>query len=261
MLDTIKKLYKARYFWLYLAKSDIRFKYRRSKLGYLWAMVQPLGITLIMAIVFSTAFHQPLGDYALYILSGLVGWNLLNAGIISGGQSLISATQYIRQYNHPKIIYALKSSVVFIYNFFMELLGLIVWILFTRPSNLVIGALTLPITLALLFIVTWEIVVIVSYINAKYYDYPQLMMLIMQAIYYISPVFFKEELFRSNDFMYIVYQYNPVTHILNLIREPFLNGRLPSGFTYCYILVMIVILFGLAYMTNKKNEKKIIFYL
>lgn len=82
MLSAIEKIYKTRYFWFYLAKSDIRFKYRRSKLGYLWAVIQPLGITVIMAVVFSIAFKQPLGDYAVYILSGLIGWNLLMASVV-----------------------------------------------------------------------------------------------------------------------------------------------------------------------------------
>jgi lipopolysaccharide transport system permease protein len=257
----IKKIYYARYFWLYLAKSDIRFKYRRSKLGSIWAMIQPLGITLIMATVFSIAFDQPLGDYAVYILSGLIGWNLLNASIISGGQCLISASQYIRQFNHPKIIYALKSSLVFIFNFFMEFLGFFIWILITKPANLLYGLISFPLTLLLLFAIAWEIIIIVSYINAKYYDYPQLMALIMQAIYYISPVFFKEELFRSNEIMYMVYRYNPITHMLNLVREPFLYGKFPEGFTYLYLLIWILVLGVFAYCSYKKNEKTIIFYL
>lgn len=261
MLSAIEKIYKTRYFWFYLAKSDIRFKYRRSKLGYLWAVIQPLGITVIMAIVFSIAFKQPLGDYAVYILSGLIGWNLLMASVVSGGQSLISAAQYIRQYNHPKIIYSLKTAIVYLYNFLMELIGLVIWIALTDAKNLVISALTFPVTIILLFAVVWELVTIVSYINAKYYDYPQLMTLVMQAVYYVSPVFFKEELFEANNLIYMIYQYNPVTQILNLIREPFLYGRIPDVFTYAYVIVMIIVLFGIAYFVNKKNSGTIIFYL
>lgn len=257
----IKRIYKSRYFWFYLAKSDIRFKYRRSKLGGVWAIIQPLGLTIIMAVVFSTVFKEPLGDYAVYILSGLIGWNLINAAIISGGQCFIGTTQYIRQYNHPKIIYSLKSSLVFMYTFLMELIGLGLWVLLFKPYNILIGIISLPITLLLLFLIVWEVTTIAAYINSQYYDYPQMVGLILQALYYISPVFFKEDMFMANKVLSYIYIYNPVTHILNLIRKPFLEGKMPSLFDYEYVLIMIILLFFCTKIINKKYEKKIIFYL
>ena len=261
IISYLKDIYKSRYFWFYLAKSDIRFKYRRSKLGGLWAIVQPLGLTIILAVVFSTVFKEPLGNYAVYILSGLIGWNLLNSSIINGGQCFISATQYIRQYNHPKIIYSLKSSFVYIYTFLMELIGLGIWCLFLEPYNILIGLLTLPLTLLLLFLINWALTTIAAYINAQYYDYPQMVGLIMQAVYYVSPVFLKEEIFMSNEALKYVYIYNPITHILNLIRKPFIKGEFPDLMDYGYVLIVIVFLFIITYYINKKYEKKIIFYL
>lgn len=203
--SSFRNIYKSRYFWFYLAQSDVRFKYRRSKLGGLWAIIQPLGLTIIMAVVFSAVFKEPLGNYAVYILSGLIGWNLLNGAMISGGQCFIGTTQYIRQYNHPKVIYSLKSALVFSYTFLMELIGLALWMLFLEPTNILVGILSLPITLLVLFLITWELTTIAAYVNAKFYDYPQMVGLIMQAVYYISPVFFKEEMFRSSKILEYVY--------------------------------------------------------
>jgi len=85
--------------------------------------------------------------------------------------------------------------------------------------------------------------------------------LIMQAVYYVSPVFLKEEIFMSNEALKYVYIYNPITHILNLIRKPFIKGQFPDLMDYGYVLIVIVFLFICTHYINKKYEKKIIFYL
>lgn len=261
MREYVNAVYNSRYFWYYLAKKDIKFKFRRSKLGGLWMMVQPLAITMILAFVFSTIFNQPMGEYAEYVLSGIVVWNLITSAFNGGGSCLISSVAYIRQFNHPKTIYSLKAAIVFTYTFVIELLGLFIWLLITNPKNLLLGLCVYPVTLIICFIITWEITTIAAYINAKYYDYPQLIGLILQAVYFISPIFLKTEVFVNKAGLDMIYKLNPITHLLNLIREPFLYGRWPSAFDFGYMVLTICWVGLIAFFINKKNEKTVIYYL
>lgn len=261
MREYWKKIYKTRYFWSHLARCELKARFRRSKLGLLWTVLQPLFLTMIMALVFSTIFKQPLGEYAVYILSGIVVWNLISASIVTGGNSILSAEQYIRQFNHPVTIYCLRSAVLNIITFLIEMIALSIWVMCTKPSNLLIGIATLPLTLILYFVLSWTCSTIAGFYNCKYRDYPQVMALCMQALWYMSPVMFQKHVFESNSKLYILYELNPVTHVLNLVRNPMLYGKIPSAIDYGYVLILIM-LFGLwAYYANKKNEKKIIFYL
>lgn len=259
--EYILKVYKTRYFWWHLSKSDLKSRFRRSKLGLLWQVMQPLCLTIILSFVFSTVFHQPLGNYAIYVLSGIVVWNLLQACIIGGGNCYIYSEQYIRQYNHPVTIYSLRYAVLNIITFLMELIALVIWVLFVSPENIILGIMTLPLTLLIYFPMVWGLVTISGYMSVKYRDYPQIMILVMQMIYYISPVFFKQEMFTSSEALTNLLQYNPVTHILNLIRCPFVYMEMPSLLDYVFVILTDVIIVFWAIITNKNNRTKVIFYL
>ena len=261
MKEYLMKVFETRYFWSHLARCELKARFRRSKLGLLWTVLQPLILTMIMALVFATIFNQPLGEYAIYILSGIVVWNMINGSIVAGGFSILSAEQYIRQFNHPVSIYSLRSSILNLVTFAIEMIALAVWILFTAPANLFLGFITLPLTVLLFFCLSWPVTTIAGFMNCKYRDYPQIMALVMQAIWYVSPVMFQKQIFSNNEYLKILYQMNPITHILNLIRAPFIYGQIPSASDYFFVIGIIFIFLILAISINKKNEKKIIFYL
>lgn len=261
MKNYIDKIYSTRYFWLHLAKAELKYKFRRSKLGILWTFVNPLLLTLLMTIVFGTVFGMSYTDYAPYILSGLIVWELLTVSVIGGGNSFLTAEPYIRQCSHPIVIYPLKSALVNTGSFFIAINALIIWMLFVAPQNIILGIMTLPLTIVLYFLLSWGIVCTASFINTKFRDYPQVMALVMQVLWYVSPVFFRREMFTSNEYLKILFNLNPVTHILSLVREPFLYGKLPSAMNYLYTMIIIIIVWSVAIINIRRQEREIIFYL
>ncbi len=261
MKKYIVKLYKSRYFWSYLAKSELRNKFRRSKLGILWTFVNPLVLTGIMSVVFSTVFNSPIMEYAPYILSGILFWEILSGAFVSGSFVFMSNDGFIRQYNHPITIYTLKSAMVYVISFLIALISLVCWIVVINPHNIVLGILTLPFTLIIYFALAWAGATIAAFTNAKYRDYPQLMALMMQTIWYLSPVFFQQEMFEKNNFLFMWFKINPITHLLFLIREPFLYGNVPSIENYLISIGFVIIVAVFAIRINMKNKDSVIFYL
>lgn len=261
MKEYWKNIYKTRYFWSHLAMNDLKARFRRSKLGMLWTVLQPLFLTLILSFVFSTVFKQPLGSYSMYVLSGLVVWDLMQTSVVGGGSSLFASEQYIRQFNHRISIYTLRYAILNMTTFLLELIALVIWVCFFKPENLLIAIMTVPLTVLLYFPLIWGIVTIAGYSGAKYRDYPQIMVLVMQMIYYFSPVFFKQEMFLSSSVLKMIFNLNPITHILNLVRYPFVYMKMPATFDYLYVVLTDVVVVLWAIWVNKKNEKKVIFYL
>ncbi|GGG63322.1 ABC transporter permease [Paenibacillus radicis (ex Gao et al. 2016)] len=261
MNENLIKVYRTRYFWLHLARAELKNKFRRSKLGILWTFMNPLLLTLLMSTVFGTVFNMSFTDYAPYVLSGLIVWELISSSFIGGGYSILTGEQYIRQFNHPIIIYTLRSALVFTTTFAIAMTSLIIWMLFMNPENVVVGLVTLPLTTVLYFFLSWAITTIAGFTNAKYRDYPQVMALVIQAVWYVSPVFFKKEMFTSNPALELFFSLNPITHILALVREPLLNGSMPTLNNYLFTVVTIVILAFVAAWINKNNQNKVIFYL
>ena len=88
-----------------LISRDLKLKYRRSVLGYLWSILNPLFIMVIMAIVFSHMFHQKsIPNYPVYLMSGQVLFNFMNIsthqalGAITGNAALLKKT-YLPKYH------------------------------------------------------------------------------------------------------------------------------------------------------------------
>ncbi|MGY5346040.1 ABC transporter permease [Paenibacillus glucanolyticus] len=173
----------------------------------------------------------------------------------------MSGEQYIRQFNHPVIIYTLKSALVSTITFVIAMASLGLWVAVTSPENLILGLVTLPLTILLYFFLSWTVTTIAGFLNAKYRDYPQVTALVIQAVWYVSPVFFKKEMFSSSPALENAFYFNPITHVLNLIRNPFLYGKMPSMSDYVFTIITIMIFGFLAMILNQKNKDKVIFYL
>jgi lipopolysaccharide transport system permease protein len=257
----IKYLFKTRYFWGYLAKNDIIARNRRSKLGMLWLMVQPLLMTAILAVVFGTVFHKSIIVFAPYVYIGTTIWEVLTQSAVGGGGAFQAAAPYIKQYNHRKTIFTLRFSVVTIVSFLIAEIGIFLWVAIAAPRNLLIGLATFPLTTVLLFLLAWAITTIAAYINVKFRDYQRVMQIVMQALWYFSPVFMEEDIFSGSPWQRIVYNCNPITHILLLQRKPMLQGIMPSGTDYLYVIGSISVLGLIAWVIDRRYEKSVIYYL
>jgi lipopolysaccharide transport system permease protein len=76
-MNYLQKIWSARYFWLHLARAELKYKFRRSKLGLLWTMINPLILSLIMAFIFSNLLKVSIRDFIPYVFSGLLVWEFL----------------------------------------------------------------------------------------------------------------------------------------------------------------------------------------
>ncbi len=261
MKNYLQKVYESRYFWIHLAKIELKNKFRRSKLGIMWTFLSPFLLTLIMSIVFSTVFHQNMATYTPYILTGILFWDVLTSGLIGGSYVIVGNDAFLRQFNHPASIYTLKSAIVYTISFVIATISLCIWVLFTTPENLVIGLISLPLTILIFFALAWGGTTISSFTCTKYRDYPQMIPLILQTVWYISPVFFQENMFLQNDILYMWFCINPITHILYLLRKPFLEGIFPSLENYLVSIAFVGIIDLIAVCINMKNSRNIIFYI
>lgn len=261
MNNNLRGIYDSRYFWMHLVRIDLKNKFRRSKLGILWTFISPLCLTCIMSVVFAVAFHSNIAEYAPYILSGLLFWDVMNNSVQAGAGSIVANAPYIQQFNHPITIYTLKSALVNVISFMIAMIALAIWMMFVNPVNVLIGILSLPLTLIVYFGLSWALTTTTSYIYTKYRDYPQMAVLIMQTIWYLSPVFFQEEMFASVNVLYTWYRVNPITHFLFLIRKPFLEGCFAAGISYAYCIGFVLALGALAVYVDKKSRDNVIFYI
>ncbi len=258
--EYLQRIYRARNFWTHLVLSDLRTKYRRSFLGITWAVVHPLLLTLLLGFVMSRVFHSPLADYAPYIFSGLILWEFIITAAVTGCHAFINAESYIRQFVHPMAIYSLRTTLAGLINLGFAFIGLLVWIVMWRPENINATWLTLPFAFLTFFLVGWPLATIAAFTAVRFRDFSQMTVLILQAIWYVSPVFFLPRVFEGAKIRYVL-DYNPIYHLLCLFRAPLLQGELPTLMNYVFSLATALFLGAIAAMLIKFSEKRVIFYL
>ena len=259
MRNYFKGIWDSRYFWLHLAKAELKYKFRRSRLGLLWTMINPLILMLMITIIFGSLFDIPMGDFAPYVFSGITVWQFLQGTAVNGCNSLLVSEAYIKQFPHPMSIYPLKTTLVEVNTFVIAIQGLYLWMLFSNPANLWLGILTLPITVVCLALLGWPLAVLTSSINLKYRDFAQILVIALQLIWYMSPVFFRVDMFKTRELIALL-EYNPVTHILNLVRAPLLYGTLPSLVDFAYVFGTIILLSVLAIWRMSRVERTLVYY-
>src|SRR5262245_37380911 len=109
MLTYLAAIWQARYFWLALARMDLRARYRGSVLGIAWSLLHPLAMTCILCMAFGSLFNLDLRFYAPFLMVGLTTWAYLVNSTIIGSHCFIFAETYIRQRPLPLAIYPLRT--------------------------------------------------------------------------------------------------------------------------------------------------------
>lgn len=253
-------VWKVRHFWWHLSMSDLRARFRRSYFGILWAIVQPLGLTILVSIVFSRMFDQPIAEYAPYILSGIIIWEYITGTTVTGSLAFVQADAYIKQTRHPLAIYTLRNVVTGLIIMAVASLALIAWIVLLFPENIGWSWLAAPTIFPLVAMIAWPLATIMAYIGVRFRDLPNALGLILQAAWFVSPVYFMDTMFRNGG-LDVLLDYNPIYHLLQIVRAPMLHGEWPTATNYAWCLGTAAVLALVAAAIGKRSERNVIFYL
>ena len=91
-----------------LVVRDLKVKYRRSVLGYLWSLLNPLLMMIVMTVVFSTLFKSDIDNFALYLICGQTLWNFFNESTTMAMTSVINNSSLIKKVYIPKYIFPIS---------------------------------------------------------------------------------------------------------------------------------------------------------
>lgn len=217
-------------------------------------------MTLLLAVVLSKMFNSNIFTYAPYILSGIVVWECVTACVTGGALSFVQADAYIKQSKHPLAIYTLRTVLTSVIVLFMACFALWGWSAVVLPQNFGwhwIAALSIFPVLALIL---WPLSTLLAYIGARFRDVPHATGLVMQAFWFMSPVYFEVKMFRQGGMDALV-DWNPIYHLLQLLRAPLLDGKWPTLHNYLFCFGAAVVIGVLAWLVGRKAEPKVIFYL
>ena len=245
-----------------LVRNDLRNRYRRSVIGIGWSLLQPIAMTIVLCVVFSQVYKADMHVFAPHLLSGLTFWGFISAAVMQGCGCFFQGESYIRQHPAPLAIYPLRATLGAGFHFLLGLGILVVFAWYTKGfGNLPLLPTLLP-TLALLFVIGWSVAVCMGVANVMFQDSQHLIDVVMQVLFYMTPiVWMPEQLIKNPRLAWWLVDLNPFTQLLELLRQPLLQGQLPSPWAVGISALTGLLAVGAASLALRRFEKRMIFYL
>jgi ABC-type polysaccharide/polyol phosphate export permease len=260
MGDYLQSIWRCRYFWMSLVRMDLRQRYRRSVLGMGWSLLHPIAMTIILCTMFSQLFKVDAREYGPFLMAGLVCWQFVLGVTIQGCQSLLQGEAYIRQYPAPMAIYPLRTTLGMAVHFLIALAVVLLGAWYLHGLSNPLALVSLVPTLVLLFIFGWSLAVLAGFANVYFQDTQHLVDVAFQLLFYATPIMYSEKMLGDRHLGWLV-SCNPVVPFLRLLREPILEGQVPSVATYAVAITFVIGAAGCATLTLARLQRQLIFHL
>lgn len=258
MKDYLNVFIKYRYLLEDLVAKDFKLKYRRSILGFLWSILNPLLMMLVITAVFSNMFKSDIEYFPVYYLCGYLIFNFVIEATNGALTSIVQSGYLIKKVYIPKYIFPLEKSSFALVNVLFSFVAVVIVILITgMPIKTTIFLIPIPIFLA--FIFSTGLGLILASMNTFFRDMGHLYSVWTTAWMYLTPMFYPISIIPDN--IKMVIYYNPLYYYVTYLRMLVIDGEIPGMEinVICICFSFLFLLIGL--LIFKKNQDKFILYI
>ncbi len=171
--------------------SDFKLRYQGSVLGYVWSLLRPLFLFVIMYVVFVRFLH--IGDdiphYPVYLLTGIVFWNFFAEITNNGVSAIVSRGDLIRKLNFPKFVIILSAACAALINLVLNLIVIGIF-MYTNHVQIGWGALWSPLFILEILAFALSLAFILSALFVRLRDVNYIWEVLMQALFYATPIIY-----------------------------------------------------------------------
>jgi len=252
-LEELRGIFQYRDLIYQLVRRDIVARYKRSALGIAWTMLQPLGMMVIMTVVFSNLF-QTVKGYPTYILCGLISWTFFSQTTTATIHEIIWGGTLFRRIYLPHTSFAVSAISTGIVNLLFSLVPLFAIILITGRS-LHWSMLFLPIAIIFLSAFALGVGLILSALGVYFPDVVEMYQIVLVAWMYLTPIIYPEEIL-PDAYRFWITNLNPMYHMVKIFRGPIYDGILPAWneVIIAGLIAVSTLTIGWLYFSNKSDQ-------
>jgi ABC-type polysaccharide/polyol phosphate export permease len=209
-----------------LVVNSIKTRYKRSVLGVLWTLLNPLLTMAVLTIAFSTIFRISLANYPVYLLAGLISWNFFSQSTTVAMGSLVWGGGVLKRIYVPRTIFSVSAIGNGLINLGLALLPLAL-IMLALGQPFTWSLLFLPVAVLLTAMFALGVALFMSTLAIFFVDVVDIYSVLLQAWFYLTPVIYPAEIVPPQ-FLWLV-RLNPMYGMLELFRAPIYHGALPAA--------------------------------
>ncbi|MFZ5786325.1 MAG: ABC transporter permease [Acidobacteriota bacterium] len=208
-----------------LVRRDLTVRYKRSVLGFLWTMLNPLLLMIIFTVVFSTIFRFAVEHYETYFLSEYLVWNFFAQSTVAAMTSLEWNGALMKRVRVPKAVFAVSTTASGLANLLLACLPLLV-IMALAGAPIRPAMLFLPFSFAIIAVFTLGVSLALSAVSVYFDDVAQMVQVAITALMYLTPIMYPMSIVPER-YQWLI-RANPLTHLFELTRQPIYHGVLPD---------------------------------
>ncbi len=241
-----------------LVSRDLQKVYRGFRLGYLWSILEPLGMTVVLWFVFDILLGgRRMGEhpYFLFLSVAVLPWWWFTKGITQTTKVFRGNTAPLTISLLPTQASVLRVLLVSLADFILSLPIIVVAMLvtWTFPGPWII---LFPVAIALQFVLMYGLGLFVASVSALVPDFARIVRIIMRALFYLTPVLYAISNIPKG--AQRLAEFNPLVGILGMYRVGFWPDETESASQFIVGIAVIVVILCVGLVTFRRLESKIL---
>jgi ABC-type polysaccharide/polyol phosphate export permease len=226
-IEELQEAFNYHHLILQLVRRDVLTRYKRSVLGIAWTLLAPLGMMLILTLVFSQIFRfNTVYGYAAYLLSGLLAWNLFSQTTTAAMANLVWGGGLLNRIYLPRTSFALAAIGTGLVNICLATIPLLL-IIFITDVPLTIAFVFLPVPMLLLAFFSLGVGLLISTLAVYFPDVVEMYQIVLTAWMYLTPIIYPVEVLPE-PVRFLITHLNPMYYLVELYRMAVYYGRFPT---------------------------------
>ena len=236
---------------------DLKIKYRRSFLGYLWSLLNPLLTMMVMSMVFSYMFRFDIPNFPVYLICGQTLWSFFSESTNTAMNSVMANGALIKKVYIPKYIFPISRVFSSFVTMSFSLVAIVI-VMIATGIRITPALLLAPIPLGMLLIFCMGVGMVLSALAVYFRDIVHLYSVLTLAWMYMTPIFYPIEALPTE--VATIVELNPLYHYITFFRSLVLHGALPTLDVWCNCFVACVVVFFAGLWVFRKLQRNFILY-
>ncbi len=243
-----------------LTAKDFKVKYRRSVLGILWSVLNPLFTMLVITQVFGLLLKVKIDNFATYYIVGWSIWNFFSESTSLSLGSILAGAPLIKKVYIPKYIFPLEKCLFSLINLLLSMIAVLIVMLIqgVYPGWTILLA-PLPILYCFVFCIGFSL--ILSALTVYFRDIQHLYGVLLTVWMYLTPIIYPMELVQGNSLIETIIHCNPLYYYVDYFRDVVMYNTLPTlaDNLICISIAIGTLLIGA--LIFSKAQKKFILHI
>jgi ABC-type polysaccharide/polyol phosphate export permease len=224
---------------------NLKVKYQRSLLGFVWTLVNPVLTVTILVVVFSHVVRIQIPHYWAFLLSGYFVWNFLLQTLNTGTYIFAEHSRLTRSVAFPSEILVFGAAGSRLLEFLAETMLVLLALALFHHHEVPASFALLPLLMAIQLLLAIGLALPIATLSVFYYDVYHALPIALSTLFYLSPVFYPATMVPAavRDFYFL----NPIAGLLTLYHHVLYLGQMPPLPLLLGMTAASLVIYGLGY--------------